>query len=191
RVMRTYLDEVAKPTPEARLLAARAEAGWGGWDAVHALLDEVPNLELVGDGIGLYLLGRARDGRGDADGAVKAYRAFLASPEDGLALERDAAEMRLGLALVRAGDRGAARPHLQAAAERLGNAAPWLALAEADALADAGDTEAVRQAVAGYTGGLHGLRAWRARIKAARAAGDLEAARRLAVQARTWASTNT
>src|SRR5690606_22252002 len=82
-------------------------------------------------------------------------------------------------------------PHLQAAAERLGNAAPWLALAEADALADAGDTEAVRQAVAGYTGGLHGLRAWRAPIKAARAAGDLEAARRLAVQARTWASTNT
>src|SRR5690606_9171349 len=51
RVMRTYLDEVAKPTPEARLLAARAEAGWGGWDAVHALLADVPTLELGADGV--------------------------------------------------------------------------------------------------------------------------------------------
>ena len=189
-VMRRHRAEVPEASAAHRLLAARAEAGWGGWPEVHALLDDLAGLDTLGGGLGLYLLGRARDERGEAAGAADAYRAFLALPEDGFERERDAAELRLGLALVRAGERAAARPYLQRTAERLGNAAAWLALLEADALAATGDAEAVREAVARFDSGLLGLRAWRARLAAARRAGDLAEARRLAVQARTWASTN-
>lgn len=191
RVMRAYLGEVSDPSPEALLLTARAEAGWGGWEAVHDLLEDVPDLAALDDGIGLYLLGRAHDARGETPEAIDAYRAFLALPEQpDHSLVREAAEMLLGLALMRAGERAEARPYLDRSARRLGNGAFWLSLLEADALATTGDTEGVRQAVAGFSGGIQGTRAWRARIKAAHHAGDPAEAHRLAVQARLAAFTN-
>ena len=191
QVMRQYRARVDETPPEHRVLAARAEAGWGNWPAVRALLDSLPALDVHGSGIGLYLLGRARDDAGDARGAVGAYRAFLALPlpPGELQEERDAARLHLGLALLRAGDREAGRRELRAAAAPLGGASAWLDVLEADALARAGDTLAVRQAVARFTSGLLGLRAWRARVMAARQAGDLAAARALANRARAWART--
>ncbi len=191
RVMRRYMEAVTDPPADHRLLAARAEAGWGGWPQVQELLEGVPNLDTYEGGIGLYLLGRARDEAGDATGAAALYRAFLdLSPAGGtLDDQRAAARLRLGLALIRAGDREAARPELAAAAETAAGAGLWLELLEADALAATGDTAAVRRLVAPFDDGVPGLRARRARVEAARQAGDLAGARALANQARAWART--
>lgn len=193
RVMRSYLAETSDAPPEHRLLAARAEAGWGAWDAALALLEGVPALDTHENGVGLYLLARARDEAGDAAGAVEAYRAFLAlSPAGGeMEEERRATELRLGLALIRAGQREAGEAQLRLVSSRAGDVASWVALLRADALAETGDTAAVRTAVAEYDDGLEGLRAWRSRIRAAERAGDLAGARELAQRARRWASTST
>jgi soluble lytic murein transglycosylase len=192
QVMRRYLDEVADPEAAHRLLAARAEAGWGGWDRVRALLEDFPALDSYEQGLGLYLLGRARDEGGDDAGAVAAYRTFLdfSAPAGELEPERGAARLRLGLALVRLGDREGAGQELAATGELLGGARPWLDILEADALAAVGDTAAVRRAVAGHEAGIPGLRARRARVEAARQAGDVAGARALANQARAWARTD-
>jgi soluble lytic murein transglycosylase len=192
RVMRNYVDRSRSVPTDHRLLAARAEAGWGAWEAVHGLLEGVDALDTYENGLGLYLLARARDERGDAEGAVRAYRSFLAlSPPAGeLEEERSAAHLRLGLALLRTGDREAAGEEMAIARRIAGGASVWLDLAEADALAQAGDTAAVRQVAARHDSGVLGLRAWRARIRAARNAGDIAAARSLANQARAWAGTS-
>jgi soluble lytic murein transglycosylase len=192
RVMREYLEATRDVPDDHRVLAARAEAGWGGWDEVHDLLDGVEALDTYDDGVGLYLLARARDHRGDPAGAVHLYRSFLAlsAPAGEMEEERAAARLRLGLALIRAGDRPAARRELEVAAERAGGAALWLTLLEADALAQTGDGAAVERLVAPHRTGIPGLRAWRARIEAARQAGDHAAARRLANSAREWAGTD-
>ncbi|MEX0894025.1 MAG: transglycosylase SLT domain-containing protein [Gemmatimonadota bacterium] len=192
QVMRTYLAQDPSAPPDRRVLAAQAEAGWGAWPEVHALLAEVPALDTHASGIGLYLLGRARDHLEDAAGAVDAYRAFLAlSPPAGeLEDERAAARLRLGLALIRAGERGAGERELRTVAAGFGDAAVWLDLLQADALAFRGDTAAVRATVAAHDAGYTGLRAWRARVEAAQRAGDLAAARALANRARNWASTS-
>ncbi|MBA4156410.1 MAG: transglycosylase SLT domain-containing protein [Gemmatimonadetes bacterium] len=192
RVMRGYMERVRDVPADHRVLSARAEAGWGGWPEVHALLENVPALDTHENGVGLYLLGRARDERGDAAGAVDAYRAFLAlSPPAGeMEEERSAARLLLGLALIRAGDREGARSELQVSSGYAGGASVWLDLLEADALAQAGDTAAVRRAVTRFNSGLLGLRAWRARVNAARHAGDIASARTLANQARGWAQTS-
>lgn len=192
QVMRRYASTVPQMPPEHRVLAARAEAGWEAWPAVLRLLRDVPALDTYENGIGLYLLARALDDTGDAAGAVTAYRAFLAlSPPAGeLEAERRAARLRLGLALVRSGDGAAARRELQVASDVAGGAAVWIDMLEADALAERGDTAGVRLAVAGRDDGIAGLRARRARILAARRAGDLATARALANQARSWARTD-
>jgi soluble lytic murein transglycosylase len=193
RVMRAYTEGADRLPADQRVLAARAEAGWGAWAAVRELLEGVPALDTHRGGIGLYLLARARDDGGDPPGAVEAYRAFLAlsAPAGEMADERAAARLRLGLALLRAGDRDAARAELGATAAQAGSASIWLDLLRADAMAQTGDTAAVRVAVAGFDSGVLGLRAWRARIEAARRAGDPRTARALANQARAWAQTST
>src|SRR5690606_26941047 len=158
---RRYMGEVSDPPPEHRVLAARAEVGWGAWPEARQLLTGVPGLDTHESGIGLYLLARALDHAGVADSAAAMYRTFLAlSPPAGeMEDERAAARLRLGLVLTQAGDRIAAREPLRLSAGRAGDAAIWLQLLEADALARGGDTAAVRQAVASHTDGIAGLRA--------------------------------
>lgn len=191
-IMRRYAGEVSNPPADHLVLAARAEAGWNAWPEARALLDRVQQLDTYENGIGVYLLGRALDEAGEPARAAAAYRSFLAlSPPAGeMESERAAARLRLGLVLTQAGERAAARRELQASAARAGDAAVWLDLLEADALARAGDTAAVRQMVAGHNDGIPGLRAWRARIAAAHRAGDVAGARQLSNQARAWAGTD-
>jgi len=190
--MRMYLEAVDDPTPHDLLLAARAEAGWGAWGEAGALLERIPALDTHEEGLGVFLLGRARDEEGDAQGAAEAYRVFLTmSPGAGeMGEARAAARLRLGLALLRTGDRESARAELLVVREGAGEASAWIGLLEADALAVRGDTAAVRQAVAGFDSGFGGLRGWRARIRAAREAGDLAGARARANEARGWARTD-
>ncbi|HSK20843.1 MAG TPA: transglycosylase SLT domain-containing protein [Longimicrobiales bacterium] len=191
-VMRRYLREVTDPPPDHLLLAARAEAGWDAWSEARALLESVAGLDTHENGLGVYLLARALDGTDDAAGAVDAYRSFLAlSPPAGeLEDERGAARLRLGLALLRAGDRAGARRELQSVQEIAGDATVWLDLIQAEALAAAGDTAAVRRMVEPHDDGMPGLRAWRARIAGAYAANDIAAARSLSNRARAWAETD-
>ncbi|CAN5163235.1 hypothetical protein BH23GEM2_BH23GEM2_24920 [soil metagenome] len=191
RVMRSYAERVDDVSVEHRVLAARAEAGWGAWPEVRALLDGLDQLDTYDDGIGLYLLARARDATGDAAGAVQAYRSFLAlsAPAGRMEEERAAARLRLGLTLARQGNAAEAARELQLSAARAGGASAWLDLLHADALAQRGDTAGVRVAVARFNSGLTGLRAWRTRVSAARNARDLAGARSLANQARAWAGT--
>jgi soluble lytic murein transglycosylase len=188
RTMDLYLEQTAEPPADHLVLAARAHGGWGDWAGALAALERVPSLAGQGDALGLYLLGRARDRGGDVPGAVEAYRAFLAAspPAGALRAERDAARLRLGLALLRAGEAEAGRAQLDALELA---SSPWFRILEADALAAAGDTAAVRAIAAGFDSGMPGLRAWRARVAAAWNAGDLAGARALANRARAWAGT--
>jgi soluble lytic murein transglycosylase len=188
RAMERYLEEEPAPPDDHRVLAARAEAGWGAWPEVLALLQDVPALESYDHGIGLYLLARALDESDRPEEAVDAYRAFLAlSPPAGtLEDERESARLRLALALIRTGEAEAGGQEL----DGLGvGDSPWFRILQADALAGRGDTAAVRALVDGLDEGMPGLRGWRARVAAARAAGDLARARSLANEARAWART--
>ncbi|HUG39492.1 MAG TPA: transglycosylase SLT domain-containing protein [Longimicrobiales bacterium] len=189
RTMDRYLEQTTDPPADHLVLAARAHGGWGGWPEALRLMQGIPSLESHDNGIGLYLLARARDEQGDARRAVEAYRAFLAfsPPAGALQAEREAARLRLGLALIRAGDAPGGRGEL-AALDVTGS--PWFQLLEAEALAAAGDTAAVGRAVSGFDSGMLGLRGWRARVEAARRAGDLAGARALANRARGWAGTD-
>ncbi len=191
RAMDRYLERMEEDEvrPEERVLAARAYGGSGGWREALALLEAIPAVESYENGLGAYLLGRARDEAGDDAGAVEAYRAFLvAAPAGELEDERRAARLRLGLALIRAGAGDQGREVI----EGMGVAGSrWIRLLQAEALAATGDTAGVRAAVSGFTDGIPGLWAWRSRVAAARSAGDLAGARSLANRARAWAGTTT
>lgn len=193
RLMRAYRERVGAMAPEHRVLAAQAEAGWGEWEAAGALLEGVPALDTYAGGIGLYLLGRARDAAGDPAGAVEVYRAFLAlsSPAAEMEGERRGAALRLGLAMIRSGDVVAGTEHVREVARGAGDAAVWIDLLRIDALAELGDTAAVRLATVEHSAGLTGLAARRALVRAAEQAGDLMAARGAAEAGRRWASTAT
>ena len=191
--MRRYIASVDSVSDADRVLAARAEGGWGAWQEARDLLEPVASLEIHDDGIGLYLLGRALDETGDADGAVGAYQRFLdlagaaAVYED----ERAAAELRLGLARLKTGDTDEAARTLDRVAVHAGGAAQWFDFLRADALAEVGEVQAVDRIVRDYNSGFLGLLAYRARITAALNAGDAAAARRIANEGRSWANTNT
>jgi soluble lytic murein transglycosylase len=189
--MREYAESVDSLSHDRRVLAARAEAGWGAWDRALGLLEGVPSLETYDGGLGLFLLARAREATGDVPGGIEAYRRFLAYPVAAGSLdeERDAAELRLALALLRSGRPQAADSAFAPLYASAGNATTWLDILRADALAEGGDSAAVRTLVEPYEDGMPGLLAWRARIAAAHRAGDVAGARSLANRARGWART--
>src|SRR5690625_7714525 len=103
--MSRYIASGDSVSDAERLLAARAEGGWGAWQEARDLLEPMASFEIHDDGIGLDLLGRALDESGDADGAVGAYQRFLdlAGAAAVCDAERAAAELRLGLARLTAG----------------------------------------------------------------------------------------
>jgi soluble lytic murein transglycosylase len=189
--MRRFEEAEGEWTQELRVLAARAEAGWGEWTRVRELLHGAADLETLEDGTGLYLMARAEDAVGAPAEAARLYRAFLdLAPAAGtLDLERSAARVRLALAEVRA--KQDSRVSESEARAALGGAARWLPLLYADAVAATGDLDAVTEMVGGYSTGYEGLRAWKARINAALTAGEVQQARRLARRAADWAQTAT
>ena len=175
RLMRAY-GEGYNLSPEQRLLAAKAEAGWGDWERVLALTAAADRL----DAEGRYLHARALDEMGKPE-AAQAYRAFL-SDSAAAPLQREAAALRL--ALLEGGSQ------LQEAAGDLGLPDAWAALFRAEALARKGDAAGADEAAASLgtsrTAAVQ-RRAWQVRIDAAEAQGDLERARALAAEARRTA----
>ena len=164
---------------EARLLAARAEAGTGDWGRVRMILDGVTGLDSLDGGQGLFLLARALDEADDADAALTVYDAYLSAADTTQAVERGAARLRRALVLVRldaeAGDRA-----LDAITEV---SLEWRAVLAAEALARDGRTDRVEALAGSVSGGERGRRMDAARIEAAQRSGDLAAARRLADRA--------
>ncbi|MET0399102.1 MAG: hypothetical protein ABW277_20075, partial [Longimicrobiaceae bacterium] len=145
RAMRAYLGRRDRPAPSAVLLAARAEAGWGGWDNVRVLLEGEPWLDRVAGGEGWQLLGRALEEDREWERAAAAYAAYLrAAGAGGAGDRRVVAGLRQGLVLLRLGrvDEGTA------ALERVRRHDPalsgWAATLMAEALEDRGDTARIR-----------------------------------------------
>ena len=191
QVMQRYLEKTSDPSPRRRLLAARAEAGWNHWTAVGEVLKDVPGLDSLAQGLGLYLRARSRDAAGEADAAAQAYGRFLeTAPAERYSEKKAAARLLRGLALLRAGQKEQGESVLAEVSGAMGPAALWVDLLKAEALAQTGAPAAARQAASRYSSGLPGLRARRAQIEAQRGAGHLGSARELAREGYAWAQTD-
>jgi soluble lytic murein transglycosylase len=137
----------ADSNPELVLVAARANAAWGAWDAVRSLLDGKPWLDRAGGGDGWYLLARAREEERRWADAADAYERYLrARPAGGApGAERTVAELRHALVLLRAGRAQEGIAALGRMSPGSSSASPWASLLAAEALAPAGDTAQVRR----------------------------------------------
>lgn len=144
RALRSYIQGLDDPDPETILLAARAEAGWGGWKAARDYLEGQEWLDEVSGGDGWYWLGRARQETGDHAAAIAAYDRFLElrSAEDSPAVA--VAQLRRGLALLREGQAEAGTQALSTVRQRSPEIADWMRVLSAEALAAAGDTAGAR-----------------------------------------------
>lgn len=152
-------DDVAAP---AVLLAARAAAGWGGWDHVRTLLRGQSWLDREG-GEGWFLLGRADEEANRWESAANAYRSYLASARGEA---RGMAHVRLGRVLVRSGEPAQAAAAFAAAVEDLPEIEDWLRALQAEALAASGDVRAANVPLAARPDG----RSAAARVRRAEAA---------------------
>ncbi|MEM1042210.1 MAG: transglycosylase SLT domain-containing protein [Bacteroidota bacterium] len=178
-------------TPSQRLIVARAEGGRGRWGAVSDVLSDAAGLGSLDGGLGLYLLARARDAEEQAAEAADLYERFLTADSTArFANERAAAALRLGLVLLRAGQEAQGRAVLSEVEAAMGPAGRWVDVLAAEALAAAGQGAAADALARQYASGLLGLRARRAHVEAARAAGDLGRARSLARSGRAGAQSN-
>lgn len=187
RLMDRHLSTVSDTTSATILYTARLEGWWGDWSGVAELLEGRAWLDELEAGAGWELLGRARMALGEPAGGAEALARYLAS---GRLPDRDAgmAEVRRGIALDRAGETELA----VTAFDRAGRLIPWLrdwtSLYAAETAAAAGDTATVRVQLAD-AGAVAADRAWRVRLRAARAAGDSMAARTVAMDAARSAPT--
>jgi soluble lytic murein transglycosylase len=182
------LRELTSPQsdPEVLLVAAKAEAGWGGWENVFDLLRDKPWLDRTGGGDGWYLLGRAWEHAGEWDRAAQAYGRYVSLRADtGSAQqrgERAVGELRHALALMRAGREEEGVRALDQARGQIPAVAGWVATLAAEALAERGDTARVRQFLDAEEDELPiPARARAARLRAHLAARDVAGARALAV----------
>lgn len=179
--------------PELLLVAAKAEAGWGGWDNVFDLLEGKDWLDRVGGGDGWYLLGRAWEQSGQWERAAAAYGKYVSlRPDTGSAGhrgERAVGELRHALALLRAGrldDGVRALDHVRGDVPAVSG---WVAILAAEALADRADTARVRAFLVAEEDDLPSPgRAYGARLRAHLAARDVAGARALALAYRAQAA---
>jgi soluble lytic murein transglycosylase len=179
--------------PEVVLVAARAEAGWGGWSNVRDLLEGKDWLDRVGNGEGWNLLARAYEEEERWKDAAAAYARFLRAsggPEAPMDTTRAVAELRQGLALLRAGETRQGVAALERARPYAGAIRPWIGLLGAEALAPSGDTARVRVLVERDGEGASPLRAQRARVTSYRRADDPAGARALALAFRARAGSD-
>ena len=188
------LRELTSPgsDPELLLVAAKAEAGWGGWDNVRGLLEGKPWLERVGGGDGWYLLGRAHEEQGKWNEAAEAYARYVRLRADtgtaALRGERAVGELRHALALLRAGRADDGIRALDHARTHVPAVSGWVAILAAEALASRGDTARVRAFLDGAGDLPSPSRGRRARLQAHLVANDPAGARALALRFREQAT---
>jgi soluble lytic murein transglycosylase len=185
-LLRAYVDTPEEAAPPTVLLAARAAAGWGGWDHVREMLNGQPWLDHVGGGESWFLLARAEEEAGRWTRAAEAHRraASLAS-----ATARGMAEARLARVLREAGDVQNASMAFGMAAAHLPEIADWLTVLELESLAAMGAAPATRSTLpAGEQSGAVRLRRARAEATALLVAGEpARAIERLERESRTLA----
>ncbi|HEV3052316.1 MAG TPA: tetratricopeptide repeat protein, partial [Longimicrobium sp.] len=176
----------AQSDPELLLVAAKAEAAWGGWDNVFQLLRDKPWLDRTGGGDGWYLLGRAWEHAGQWERAAEAYGKYVSlRPDTGNAQlrgERAVGQLRHALALMHAGREEEGVRALDQARGQIPAVAGWVATLAAEALAERGDTARVRRFLVSEEDELPvPARAYAARLSAHLAARDVAGARALAL----------
>ncbi len=165
---------MADSDPEHVLLLASAEAGWNNWTGVRLLLDDADWLEEVGEGDGLFLMGRALERAERWSEAAAAFDRYI-DVAGGDAAERSAARVRGVRALWRAGEREAAEQGLEMLVGTP-TVRSWLA---ADLVREAvaeGDTVATRTLLTRVTDEVALDEVWRAEADALLAADDPERA---------------
>lgn len=127
RLLAPLLNDPARRTPAAVLLAARAAAAWEGWPEVERLLRGEPWLGAQFAGAGYELLARAALERGVDTVAAAAYAdSALRHASDAAA--RGTREVLLARALDRLNQRDSARAAYERAATKLRDVRDWLTL---------------------------------------------------------------
>lgn len=191
RLMEKHLAAVRTPSPDAILVAARAEAGWGGWSAVRSYLEGRPWLDDLWGGEGWFWLARSLEEAGDWASAIDAFERYIDLARDGgnetLVTQ---AELRLGLLRLAEGEHERGEDALAAVRERAPYVEGWIELLKAESLARAGDTASVRAALPrlpAAAGMRH--RGRLALLRAYEAAGDRPGLIRAAVSLRAEAET--
>jgi soluble lytic murein transglycosylase len=182
RVLGEYLAVVTDTTPGTILVASRVSAGWGDWTTVRRLLEGRRWLGRVDGAEGSRLLGPSRLQAGEPEGGSQALDRYL-ELTDGASMERGIERLRRGLALGAAGQTLVALNSLDEAARELPWMADWVNYFAAEILASSGDTAVVRRRLEVAGSAVSWPRGWRIRVQAARRAGDLPQARRLALEA--------
>ncbi len=164
-------EEAAAGGPEDVLLLARAEAGWENWSAVAELLDGAEWLPGESGAIGLYLLGRAWEARGQWAQAAESYGRYvdLSSSET---TRHHASIVRWTRSLWKSGEREASFIALHQLAPHLG-AQSWTALELALGEARDGNVSSVEDLVSIIEHPSARLSSWRLLPDALFEAGDL------------------
>ena len=177
--------------PAVIVVAAKAEAGWGGWNNVIDLLEGKPWLDRTAGGDGWYLLGRAREQAGRWNDAAEAYGKYVSlRPEGGDAAargERTVGELRYALALLRAGRMDEGIRALEHARAGVPVISGWVSILAAEAVAERGDTARVRAFLPRPEDAPSPVRARRAWLDAYTAARDPAGARAMALRFREQA----
>ena len=157
--------------PEDILLLARAEAGWENWSAVAELLDGAEWLPGESGAIGLYLLGRAWEARGQWAQAAESYGRYvdLSSSET---MRHHASIVRWTRSLWKSGEREASFIALHQLAPHLG-AQSWTALELALGEARDGNVSSVEDLLRIIEHPSARLSSWRLLPDALFEAGDL------------------
>jgi soluble lytic murein transglycosylase len=182
RILGEYLAVVSDTAPSTILLASRLSAGWGDWSTVTRLLEGRPWLSEVEGAEGWKLLGLSRIRQGQLEAGGEALDRYLRSGQ-AASVEKGTEYLRRGLTLASAGQSLVALASFDRAAEELPWMADWANYFAAEAVASSGDTAEVRVRLAAAGPGLRAARGWRLQLDAARAAGDIMEARRIALDA--------
>ncbi len=173
------MDGTRRRSPDAVLLAARADAGRGAWHSVVRHLESASGLDSMESGAGRLLLARAWLETEQYEKAATSYRTYLREvPGD---TERALAGIGLARALTGLGEPGAAAASYMRAGELAPTIAPWLSLRAAENLALTGDTATVREVL--ISSAPHPYRQLQARVTALVTAGALEHAATLLIEA--------
>jgi soluble lytic murein transglycosylase len=188
-LMREYLAATAEPTPDDVLLAARAEAGWGDWSRVAALLGGSSWLDELHNGLGRRLLGRSLFELGRWAQSRSELTRYLNIESGPTGADRGWAELWLGEAARGAGDHAGSIASYERAAVLLPAVADWILLEASAVASEAGNPAAVDALLARIDGEVARDRGWPLRVAAYREASDpdgaLEAANRAVAELRS------
>jgi soluble lytic murein transglycosylase len=175
-ILRDFLRARPDTTPGTILLAAEAEAGWGDWERVLALLAGRSWLDSVAAGSGWSLLGRSQIALGRFDEGRRSLTRYLEIAADAGDRDRGIAELRRAAAHVELEEFTEAGAAYDRAAVLIPQLGDWIAYLKASAAAGAGDTATVTGALADVPQDVARDWGWRLDIRARRNAGDVAGA---------------